>query len=342
MNITQITEKLKSSEYDFLRNNEHLGNNIILLTVGGSHAYGTETANSDLDIRGCAINDKRSILTNQHFEQVVDYSTDTTIYEFNKLITLLSNCNPNTIELLGNKPEYYFYLHKTGRMLIENTDMFLSQLAINTFGTYAQAQLHKLRNLCNTKVSQAEQEKHILDTIENAKYIFKDNYANMPDDAITLHIAKSNNPEYDTEIFINVQLNNYPLRDYNGFIAEMQQIVKSYNHLGKRNANALAHNKISKHMMHLVRLYYTCFDILESAKIITYREKEHDLLMSIHNGAFMDDNDQPTAEFDQLLTELNARFDYAKKHTILPLKPDYNRITDFTATVNEMVVLNKI
>ena len=29
-------------------------------------------------------------------------------------------------------------------------------------------------------------------------------------------------------------------------------------------------------MMHLVRLYLMCFDILEHGAIITYREKEHD------------------------------------------------------------------
>ena len=39
MTIDQIKEKVTSSEYDFLRTNEHLGNNIILLTLGGSHAY---------------------------------------------------------------------------------------------------------------------------------------------------------------------------------------------------------------------------------------------------------------------------------------------------------------
>lgn len=31
MNIEQIKEKLKSEEYDFLRIDSHLGNNIILL-----------------------------------------------------------------------------------------------------------------------------------------------------------------------------------------------------------------------------------------------------------------------------------------------------------------------
>lgn len=62
MNIEQIKEKLKSEEYDFLRTDPHLGNNIILLGLGGSHAYGTNIETSDLDVRGCAINSKIEIL----------------------------------------------------------------------------------------------------------------------------------------------------------------------------------------------------------------------------------------------------------------------------------------
>lgn len=35
MNIEQIREKLRSDEYGFLKTDRNLGNNIILLTVGG-------------------------------------------------------------------------------------------------------------------------------------------------------------------------------------------------------------------------------------------------------------------------------------------------------------------
>lgn len=67
MTITQITEKLKSPEYDFLKTDPHLGNHIILLGLGGSHAYGTNIETSDLDIRGCAVNRKRGNLNEQEF-----------------------------------------------------------------------------------------------------------------------------------------------------------------------------------------------------------------------------------------------------------------------------------
>lgn len=101
MNILEIKQMIGSDAYSFLRENEHLGDRIIMIGLGGSHAYGTNIETSDLDVRGCALNSKEEILTNQHYEQFVDEKTDTTIYAFNKLISLLCNCNPNTIEMLG-------------------------------------------------------------------------------------------------------------------------------------------------------------------------------------------------------------------------------------------------
>lgn len=98
MDINQIRQKIASEEYEFLRRDKNLGENIIILGLGGSYAYGTNNEDSDVDIRGCALNTKRQILTNEKFDQFVNDTTDTTIYSFNKLISLLSNTNPNTIE----------------------------------------------------------------------------------------------------------------------------------------------------------------------------------------------------------------------------------------------------
>lgn len=67
MILEEIKEKLHTPEYIFLRNNNHLGKNVILLGLGGSYAYGTNIEGSDLDIRGCALNSKKEILTNENF-----------------------------------------------------------------------------------------------------------------------------------------------------------------------------------------------------------------------------------------------------------------------------------
>ena len=101
MTIEQIKEKLQTEEYDFLKTDPKLGSQVIVLTLGGSYAYGTEQENSDLDCRGIALNSKSEILLGNDFEQVVDIDTDTTIYSFNKILSLLTSNNPNTLEILG-------------------------------------------------------------------------------------------------------------------------------------------------------------------------------------------------------------------------------------------------
>ena len=342
MNIEQIKDKLKSEEYDFLRTDKNLGNNIIILTLGGSHAYGTNNENSDLDIRGCALNSKMQILTNESFEQFTNEVTDTTIYSFNKLVSLLSNTNPNTIELLGNKPEHYFYVSQIGKELINNAHLFLSKKAIYSFGGYANQQLYRLNQKAAHKMSQSDLEKHILKTLDFMKTDFNKKYSYFKEDEINLYIDKAVQQGYDTEIFMDVKLTHYPLRDYCAMWSELQNTVKAYGKIGKRNEKALEHGKIAKHSMHLIRLYMMCLDILENEKIVTYREKEHDLLMDIRNGKYLDSNDQPIPEFFEKVDKYEKRLEYAKNNTSLPDNPDYKAINEFVASVNERVVKGEI
>ena len=338
MTISEIKMMLNSSQYDFLRINEHLGKNIILLTFGGSYAYGTNTDTSDVDIRGCALNSKEEILTNKNFEQLVNEETDTTIYSFNKLISLLINCNPNTIEILGCKPEHYFYLSPIGKELIDNRHLFLSKKCIYSFGGYANQQLWRLSNKSARLVSQEEQERHILSSIQSAATTFKNKFALYDDDSIRLYVDKSEREEYDSEIFMDINLTHYPLRDYKGMWGEMNTIVKDCAKIGKRNSHAIEKNKLAKHMTHLIRLYLMCLDILENGEIVTYREKDHDFLMKIRNGKYLDENRQPTSEFYQIVEEFETRLQDAKKNTQLPENPDYEKIQEFVMSVNEKIV----
>lgn len=338
MTIADIKNVLSNKEYDFLCKNQFLGNNIILLGLGGSYAYGTNNENSDLDVRGIATNSKRNILTGNDFEQVGDVETDTTIYSFDKIIKLLCSCNPNVIELLGLKPEHYIYLTDAGKKLIENRHLFLSKRAIHSFGGYANAQLRRLENKSARLVSQSQQEAHILKSIEHASAEFKNRFFEMPSDSIKLYIDESSQEDYETEIFCDVSLKHYPLRDYKGMMNSMGEIIKSYSKIGKRNEKAIEHNKLGKHMMHLIRLYLMCFDILEHGEIITYREKEHDFLMSIRNGEFLDENRQPIEAFYKIVGEYEKKLDYLKEHTALPDEVDLKKVNDLIAEINGMVV----
>lgn len=342
MNIDEIKQVLKSKDYDFIDNNKNLGNNVILLGLGGSHAYGMDKEDSDIDIRGIALNTKEEILLGQDFEQVVDVNTDTTIYSFNKMLTLLTKLNPNTCELLGLEEWQYLKLHPIARELLDNKKMFLSKLCIHTFGNYAGSQLRRMENKAARLVGQAQNEAYILKSISNAKYDFKNRYYPHNDSDVELYIDKAVQEGYDSEIFMNVNLQHYPLRDWAGMWNEMKAIVSSYNKIGKRNEKAMNKDKLGKHMGHLLRLYMMCIDILEKEEIITYRESEHDLLMSIRNGDYLDENRQPKSEFYDLLNEYEKRFEYAKKNTSLPEVPNYEKINEFKMYVNERVVKNEI
>lgn len=334
---------LNTLEYEFLKTNEHLGKNIILLGVGGSHSYGTNVAGSDLDIRGIALNSKEEILGSANFEQVVNEATDTTIYSIRKIVSLLSSCNPNTIELLGLKPEHYLYLSSVGQELLDNKKLFLSKRAKYSFGGYAFAQLRRLDNKTARTIAQAEREQHILNSITTATYAWPDKYSCFkPGEGIRLYLDKSEQEDMDKEIFMDITLTGYPLRDYKAMWADMKNIVSDYDKIGHRNQNAIERGKLGKHMMHLVRLYLMCIDILEKEEINTYRENDIPFLMDIRNGKFLDSNSQPLAEFYEMVNEYEKRLEYAVENTSLPDKPDYNKINEFLMSVNERVVKDLI
>ena len=296
MTINEIRDKIETKEYDFLRSNEHLGKNICLLTLGGSHAYGMNTDTSDLDVRGIALNTPDEILSGDYYDQFVNEKTDTVIYSLDKILGLLINCNPNTIEMLGCKPEHYLYLSDVGKELMSNKDMFLSKRCVNSFGGYANQQLRRLQNaMARDSYPKDEREKHILNTIRNMKYHLRDVYGSFDENSLKLYIDESKREDLPVEIFMDFNLKHFALRDYRGIMAEMNTVINEFQKLNKRNVKKDS-NHLMKHMAHLLRLYMMALDILERGEIITYREKEHNLLMDVRNGKFLTTADDETID----------------------------------------------
>ena len=338
MNLEQIKSLIDTPDYDFIRNNEHLGNNIMLLSLGGSHAYGTNIETSDVDVRGIAHNSKREILLGRGFEQVQDKATDTVIYSFNKIVKLLTDANPNVLEVIFDRPDHFLYLSPLGKEIVENRNIFLSQKVFYTFGGYARAQLRRLDNKTMRSLPQADQEVHILNSIKNASITFPEKYFDYDEDEIKLYIDQAVSDELDSEIFMDINLKHYPLRDYKCMWSEMHNIVKDYGRLGKRASNAILHDKVGKHAMHLVRLMKKCIEILETGTFCTYCDKDHDLLMNIRNGKFSDENGQMTREFFQMVDDLEMKMNEAHEHSVLNEKPDLKKIENLVCSINERIV----
>ena len=334
-------ELLNSKEYEFLKENKHLGKNICLLTLGGSLAYGTNLPDKgDVDIRGITLEHPKDLIGFGTFEQVVENNTDTVIYSFNKMVKLLLQCNPNTIEILGCKPEHYFVLTDAGKMLIDNQKLFLSKRAGFTFGAYAEQQLNRLMNaLARDRFSQSEKEEQILRSLTAAMCSFNTRYKHLDCGSMKLFTDKTDRENFETEIFADINFNRFPVREFNGIMNELSSIVRTYNKCSHRN-----HKKddehLNKHAMHLIRLYLMGIDLLEKEQIITYREKDRHLLLEIRQGNFMKSDGTYSEDFFDLMNGLKERFEYATKNTSLPDKPDFKKVEDIVFEVNKKIILN--
>jgi uncharacterized protein len=333
MKTTKIQENLKTTEYDFLRTHKSLGNNIILLTTGGSHAYGTDTPNSDLDIRGITLNSAEEILTMEYNDKPVeDRATDTVVYFLKQIVSLLLNCNPNTIEILGTKPEQLFICTEEGKLLRDNVQLFLSKKAAASFGGYAIAQLRRLQNaLARDSYPQKEKEQHILSSIQKQLLTLSDRYRELTGDELKLYLDSSEKEGFDEEIFMDISLKHYPLRDFKNVYSEMNNVLKDYDKLNHRNSKK-DELHLNKHAMHLIRLLIMGTEILEGKGVHTYREKEIPLLMNIRNSKYSYD------EIFQLVDTFDSEFKYASQNTVLPDNPDYNKVQELIMEINRKVI----
>ena len=329
---------VQSPEYEFIRTEPRLGERIILLGVSGSYGYGTNREGSDIDLRGVALNLPSDLIGLTSYEQYEDRKTDTVIYAFNKFVSLLMNCNPNTIEILGLDDEQYVIMTPIGRELIDNCGLFLSKRAAASFGHYAEAQLRRLQNaIARDTLPQPSREEHILRSVNHALDDFNRRHAEPDQTNARLYIDEAETKGLVTEIFLDADFRHYPLRLYNELMNTLNAVVRDYDKIGKRNRKK-DDNHLNKHAMHLVRLFMMGIDILEKGEIRTRRTGEDlALLRSIRDGNYMRDS-ALTAEFYDIVAEFEHRFREAERRSRLPDNPDPDKIEAFVERINRRVV----
>lgn len=329
---------MNTGEYDFLRTNDRLGERIILLGLGGSYAYGTNTGGSDIDFRGITLNKPSDLIGLTEFEQYEDKNTDTVIYAFNKMVRLLLECNPNTCEILGLNEEQYLIKTGLGQELLDHKGLFLSKRAAKSFGGYAGAQLRRLQNaIARDAMPQTDREQHILNSVRNALADFQRRYTGFDKGSIRLYIDQAENPALDTEIFIDADYRHLPLRDYEGMLSVMHNVVKDYDKIGKRNRKK-DDNHLNKHAMHLIRLFMMAIDILEKGEINTSRTGDLELLMKIRNGGFQCEDKSFDQEFYDILADYEERLKQAVRISPLPDNPDLEKVGAFVEYVNKRAI----
>lgn len=322
-------------EYDFLRTNPRLGGRIILLGLGGSYAYGTSNENSDIDFRGVALPLRSDLLGMTAFEQYEDPATDTVIYSFRKMVKLLLECNPNTCEILGLDEEQYLIKTGIGQELIDNSSLFLSKRAVKSFGGYAGAQLRRLQNaIARDSMPQTERERHILNSVQNTLEDFQSRYGNFEYGTVHLYLDQAVTAGMDTEIFVDASQTHMPLRDYQKMFSALNNVIRDYDKIGKRNKKK-DDNHLNKHAMHLIRLFLMAIDILEQGQIKTHRVDDTKLLLDIRSGVFLKEDGTFDEEFYRILGEYEMRLKSAAQNSVLPEQPDMDKVEAFVESVNQ-------
>lgn len=335
-------ELLNTSEYDFLRTDPRLGKRIMLMGLSGSYGYGTNREGSDIDFRGVTLNLPSDILGLTTFEQFEDRQTDTVIYGFNKLIGLLLNCNPNTIEILGLDDDQYLIKSPFGQELLDHKHLFLSKRAAASFGHYADAQLRRIQNaIARDTLPQPTREEHIRRSVQHTLDDFNRRYETDEENTARIFVDEAVTEGLEKEIFLEANFRKYPLRQYNSMMNMLNAVVRDYDRIGKRN-HKKDDNHLNKHAMHLVRLFMMGIDILENAEIRTHRPPEDlALLRSIRNGDYMQDSVLVPA-FYEIVEDYERRFAEAERDSSLPDNPDMEAIEQFVESVNRRVVLETI
>lgn len=122
--------------------------------IRGSHLYGLNNEDSDVDSSGVFITKKENLLgLGLDFQELVaDERNDTTWYEIGKFMSMLITSNPSVIEsLFVPEDKVLTKPHPALEPLFANRDAFVTKQCFNPFIKYAIEQIRKARGL-NKKI----------------------------------------------------------------------------------------------------------------------------------------------------------------------------------------------
>jgi len=124
---------------------KYVEDHTIFLTVVGSRAYGTHHEDSDYDKAGVMIPDKSYFYGLDRFDQFQGYpGEDITIFDIRKAVKLVSDGNPNCLDLLASPDHCIIKTTPYWDIFRENISLFISKRCRWTFAGYARAQLERI------------------------------------------------------------------------------------------------------------------------------------------------------------------------------------------------------
>jgi hypothetical protein len=336
-------------------------NLIVYECLSGSHAYGLNTPESDIDIKGVFIAPESDFFGLGSIDQVNDESNDTVYYELERFMELLSKNNPNILELLYSPSDCIRRIHDSFRPLRDEN--FLSKLCEKSFGGYAMTQIKKAKGL-NKKILNpvGKERKGILDfcyvffeqsaiplkeflktnSMDQAKcglsrishmpgnygiYYGLEGYRGIASSDMANDISLSSIPSGAKAIAI-MSFNQSAYSSYCKEYKEYWQWVEKRN--DDRFKNTLSHGKNydAKNMMHTIRLLSMAEEIGGMGQLKVRRD-DREYLLRIKKGEF---------SYEELVSIAELKIERAESlfaGSTLPARPQIDLINRYLINIRK-------
>lgn len=148
---------------------------VILEGVVGSHAYGLNGPDSDIDTAGVFVVPTDLVLGIRGFQETIvrqdgadkNETPDVSYHEVGKFIYLAMKANPTVLEQLFL--DEYTKVAQEGQLLLDNRDLFISQRIRATHVGYAVSQIKRLKNRDDGSFSSTTRKR----TAKHARHVYR-------------------------------------------------------------------------------------------------------------------------------------------------------------------------
>jgi hypothetical protein len=113
------------------------------MALSGSRLYGSNTVDSDVDIRGFLLPPLEYLIGFDKFDYIEIDGNDHKIYGLKKFISMVLQGDPNLTEVLFTPEHHIFRITPIGRAVLENRNLFLSNRIYERIVGYGNSEFRK-------------------------------------------------------------------------------------------------------------------------------------------------------------------------------------------------------
>lgn len=294
-----------------------VNDDLIFMTLAGSHMYGTNIKDSDIDLRGVCIPPSNVVMGfARNFDQQNFENEDTVVYGLTKFMKLCVENNPNIIELLFAPEDCIKTMTPTWEKILERRDEIISAKCYHTFTGYAHSQLCRLKGhrewLRNPPTHQPTR----------GEFGLKESGSGIVKSLKDIDLA-----EVSPEALMVIEKEKR-------YKAAMRRWTDYQRWLKERNPARAKLEALygfdTKHALHLLRLLRMGYEILTEGKVIVRRPDAEELI-AVRNGLYTLD------QLLEIVDDLKAKLDkvYEEKTYVVPFGPPHQEMSDFCVKLHE-------